>query len=85
MCPDFGPEFTHGRDQAMQVRCQRCGWSVNLGRDWMAAALVEATEKKLKYYQIECGKCRHSIKVPIRQIRRFAPRPAPGEGAEDSS
>jgi hypothetical protein len=85
MCPDFGPEVTHGRDQAMQARCQRCGWSVNLGRDWMAAALVEATEKKLKYYQIECGKCRHSIKVPIRQIRRFAPRPAPGEGAEDSS
>lgn len=85
MCPDFCPEVTHGRDQAMQVRCQRCGWSVNLGRDWMAAALVEATEKKLKYYQIECGKCRHSIKVPIRQIRRFAPRPAPGEGAEDSS
>jgi hypothetical protein len=45
----------------------------------MAAALEEATEKKLKYYQIECGKCRRGIKVPVKQIRRFAPRPEPKE------
>jgi RNA polymerase-interacting CarD/CdnL/TRCF family regulator len=50
----------------------------------MAAALEEATEKKLKYYQIECGKCRHNIKVPIRQIRRFAPRPTSEHDTEDS-
>jgi len=67
----------------MQVRCQRCGWSFNLGREWMAAALEEADEKKLKYYQVECGKCRHGIKVPIKQIRRFAPRPAPQEETQD--
>ena len=67
----------------MQARCQRCGWSTNLSREWMAAALEEATEKKLKYYQIECGKCRHGIKVPVKQIRRFAPRPAPKEDAGD--
>lgn len=69
----------------MQVRCQRCGWSLNLGRDWMAAALEEATEKKLKYYQIECGKCRHNIKVPMRQIRRFAPPPSSESESEDES
>jgi hypothetical protein len=51
----------------------------------MAAALEEATEKKLKYYQIECGKCRHGIKVPIKQIRRFAPRPTPKEDAGDEA
>ena len=59
----------------MQVRCQRCGWSSNLRRDFLAMALEEAAEKNLKYYQVECAKCRHHIKVPIKQIRRFAPRP----------
>jgi hypothetical protein len=58
----------------MQVRCQRCGWSFNLGRDWVAAAVEEAAEKGLKYQQVECGKCRHGIKVPVKQLRRFAPR-----------
>lgn len=60
----------------MQVRCQRCGWSLNLGRLWLEAALAEAEEKKLKYQQVECGKCRHAIKVPVKQLRRFAPRPS---------
>ena len=55
-----------------------------MSREWMAATLEEATEKKLKYTQIECGKCRHGIKIPIKQIRRFAPRPAPKEEAQDS-
>jgi RNA polymerase-interacting CarD/CdnL/TRCF family regulator len=49
----------------------------------MAAALEEALERKLKYYQFECGKCRHGIKVPIKQIRRFAPRPAPNQEAAE--
>ena len=68
----------------VKVRCQRCGWSGNLSREWMTAALEEATEKKLKYNQIECGKCRHGIKIPIKQIRRFAPRPAPKEEDQGS-
>jgi hypothetical protein len=44
----------------------------------MAASLQEADEKKLKYCQVECGKCRHNIKVPVKQMRRFAPRSTPG-------
>jgi len=67
----------------MQVRCQRCGWSVNLGREWMAAALAKVNQEKLKYFQVECGKCRHNIKVPTRQIRRFAPRPASEDAAQE--
>jgi len=67
----------------MQVRCQRCNWSFNLSREWLGAALEEATEKKLKYYQVECQKCRHGIKVPIKQMRRFAPRPIPQGDAGD--
>lgn len=67
----------------MQARCQRCGWSLNLGRDFLAAAVAEADEKNLKYYQIECGKCRHNIKLPMKQIRRFAPKPAPAEDEDN--
>ena len=58
----------------MQVRCQRCGRSLNLNRDFIGAAVEEADSKNMKYTQIECPKCRHSIKVPVKQIRRFAPR-----------
>jgi hypothetical protein len=47
---------------------------MNMSRDLLTVALEEATQKKLRYYQIECAKCRHAIKVPLRQIRRFAPR-----------
>jgi RNA polymerase-interacting CarD/CdnL/TRCF family regulator len=49
---------------------------MNMSRDLLAAALQEAEEKKLRYYQIECAKCRHAIKVPLKQIRRFAPHEA---------
>ncbi|MBN1316150.1 MAG: hypothetical protein JXA42_11795 [Anaerolineales bacterium] len=58
----------------MQVRCQRCGWSFNLSRDFIASAVQDADEKKLKHYLVECTKCRHGIKVPVKQLRRFAPR-----------
>jgi len=46
---------------------------MNMSRELMATAVEEADEKKLRYYQIECAKCRHAIKVPLKQIRRFAP------------
>ncbi len=65
----------------MQVRCQRCGWSYNLSRELVAAAVSEGEGQKLKYYQVECGKCRHAIKVPMKQLRRFAPRPAADDEA----
>ena len=71
------------KELAMQVRCQRCGWSFNLSRDFVIAAVEEATEKKLKYAQVECTKCRHGIKVPIRQLRRFVPRTPQGEETAD--
>jgi len=45
----------------------------------VAAAVAEADEQNLKYYQVECGKCRHYIKIPLKQLRRFAPRPTPTE------
>jgi hypothetical protein len=71
------------KELTMQVRCQRCGWSSNLSRDFMIAAVEEAKEKKLKYCQVECAKCRHGIKVPIRQLRRFVPRTPKEEKSAD--
>jgi hypothetical protein len=58
---------------------------MNMSRDLLAAALQEAEEKNLRYYQIECGKCRHAIKVPLKQIRRYAPHEAEEPGSQEES
>ena len=58
----------------MNVRCQFCRNSFNLGRDFVAQAVAEADEKKQKHYGVECIKCRKVIKVPVKQMRRFVPR-----------
>jgi RNA polymerase-interacting CarD/CdnL/TRCF family regulator len=58
---------------------------MNMSRDLLSAALQEAEEKKLRYYQIECAKCRHAIKVPLKQIRRYAPHAAEETEAQDES
>jgi RNA polymerase-interacting CarD/CdnL/TRCF family regulator len=56
---------------------------MNMSRELLATAAQEANEKKLRYYQIECAKCRHAIKVPLKQIRRFAPPEAGESDAKD--
>lgn len=59
----------------MNVRCNYCGNSFSLGREYVEEVVAEAKEKKLKYHPVECGSCRKMIKVPIKQMQRFAPRP----------
>jgi hypothetical protein len=59
----------------MHVRCSYCRHSFNLSRDYLAQALVEAEKEKQKYHGVECMKCRKIIKVPLSQMRRYAPRP----------
>jgi hypothetical protein len=58
---------------------------MNMSRDLLSAALQEAEEQNLRYYQIECGKCRHAIKVPLKQIRRYAPHTPEQEEAREES
>jgi RNA polymerase-interacting CarD/CdnL/TRCF family regulator len=58
---------------------------MNMSRDVLAAALQEAEDKKLRYYQIECAKCRHAIKVPLKQMRHYAPHEAEEAGSEGES
>ena len=57
----------------MNVRCNYCRQSFNLSRDYLVDALAKATEKKQKYHTVECINCRKVIKVPVVQMKRYAP------------
>ena len=57
----------------MHVRCSYCRHSFNLSRDYMIEAVADATEKRQKYYAVECINCRKLIKVPIAQMKRYVP------------
>lgn len=67
----------------MNVRCQFCRASFNLGREIVAQAVAEADEKKQKHYGVECIKCRKVIKVSVKHMRRFVPRNVEPETAEE--
>lgn len=58
----------------MHIRCSYCRHSFNLSREYIAQAIAEADEDKLKYHSVECMNCRKQIKVPISQMRRYAPQ-----------
>lgn len=66
----------------MNVRCNYCGNSFNLGKDYIVQAIADAKEKKQKYNAVECIKCRKTIKVPIKQMQRFAPKSVDNDNAE---
>ena len=57
----------------MQVRCQRCGWMLTLGREAIATALAEAQQSHEQHHVIDCPHCRHAIKVPVAELRRRLP------------
>jgi hypothetical protein len=57
----------------MQVRCQRCGWSFTLGRDAIGLAVVEAEHQHDTHYLFTCPKCRHGVKVQVKQLRQRLP------------
>ncbi len=66
----------------MNVHCQYCRHSFNLGRDFIGQAVAEADEKKQKYCAVECPKCRKRNKVGIKQMRRYVPKPSESEEEE---
>jgi hypothetical protein len=67
----------------MNVRCNYCRQSFNLSRDYLADALAKAAEKKQKTHTLECINCRKTIKVPVAQMKRYAPEPSAEDAAED--
>lgn len=58
----------------MNVRCQYCRNAFNLTRDFMLDAVAKAAEQQQKYVNVECINCRKTIKVPIKQMRRYLPK-----------
>jgi hypothetical protein len=55
----------------MQVRCYKCRWSFRLHPDTIATILEEVKESGASHYVISCPQCRNTIKVPVKQLRRF--------------
>jgi hypothetical protein len=47
-------------------------------------AVSDSTEKGLKYYSVECIKCRKMIKVPLAQMKRYVPAVEPAEDDENA-
>ncbi len=66
----------------MNVRCNFCGHSFSLSREFLVAAVPQAQEKKQKSVVIECPHCRKHVKVPVRQLQRYLPRPTADEVEE---
>jgi hypothetical protein len=40
----------------------------------MLDAVAKAAEQQQKYVNVECINCRKTIKVPIKQMRRYLPK-----------
>lgn len=66
----------------MHVRCSYCRHSFNLSRDYLAQALLEVEEKHQKYHMVECINCRKKIKVPVSQMKHYAPSPIDSQEEE---
>jgi hypothetical protein len=66
----------------MHIRCSYCRHSFNLSRDYIAQAVAEAEENKMKYASVECLNCRKQIKVPVAQMKRYVPQVEQSEEEE---
>ena len=56
----------------MQVRCTYCSHSFNLSRSFMESVVVNAGKKTTE--AVSCPNCRKTIKVQIKQMRRYVPQ-----------
>lgn len=66
----------------MPIRCSYCSHSFNLSRDYVAAALAEALAQKHKTHAVDCPNCRKHIKVPVAQMKRYAPTASESESEQ---
>jgi len=57
-----------------EIRCGRCGHMFTLGRDLVDSLLQEVEEKEQNHTNVECSKCRRTIKVPRKKLERMRPR-----------
>ena len=70
------------REFDMQLRCYRCGWSFSLSREQVDFALETTRAKGGQHYDVHCTRCRTVNKVPVKQLEKAAPRPAPAAPGE---
>jgi DNA-directed RNA polymerase subunit N (RpoN/RPB10) len=66
----------------MNVRCNYCGQTFNLSREFMVQAVAEAAAKRQKSCPIECFNCRKQIKVSVARMKPFAQAAAEVEEPE---
>lgn len=62
----------------MQVNCPLCPANFNLSVDFMIDAVAQADKRNHKYYQVECPRCRKTVKVDVSKMRSAIP-----EGEEE--
>jgi hypothetical protein len=58
----------------MQIRCYRCGWSFALKKEEIAFAVEALEESGGAHYDVRCQRCRHTNKISLEQLKKFAPR-----------
>jgi phage FluMu protein Com len=58
----------------MQIRCYRCGWSFALKKQEIAFAVEALEESGGAHYDVRCQRCRHTNKISLEQLKKFAPR-----------
>jgi DNA-directed RNA polymerase subunit RPC12/RpoP len=68
----------------MQIRCQRCGGTVNLRKEEIAFALDEMQKVGARHYDVRCSRCRQSNRVSLDQLQRAAPRPPAAGGSPEA-
>lgn len=58
----------------MQMRCYRCGWSFALKKEEIVFAIEALEESGGTHYDVRCQRCRHTNKISLEQLKKFAPR-----------
>jgi endogenous inhibitor of DNA gyrase (YacG/DUF329 family) len=57
----------------MQVKCPLCPATFNLSVDYLVYAVAESDKRNYKYHQVECPRCRKTVKVDVAQMRGHIP------------
>lgn len=63
----------------MDVRCPNCRATFTISGEYLTMALAKAEAKKHKYHAVECIRCRRQVKLPLKDMRRYAPSDAAEE------
>ncbi|MBN1264578.1 MAG: hypothetical protein JXA25_03735 [Anaerolineales bacterium] len=57
----------------MQIRCYRCGWSIQIKKEEAEFALEALKESGGNHYNVRCSKCRNTNRVSLEQLEQTVP------------